>query len=87
MTKYYVCADTYTTGDVNGRNARIYTGRVKTIVEAEADCWAEVGEKGKGKIMAWLPAGCGACNYGCMPVEAVEELGDAEIYDRMRTIE
>lgn len=87
MIKYYVKADTYTTGAVNGKQEKVFAGRVKAIVEAGEGCYAEAIAKGKAVIEAGLPEQYKGCNYGCMPVAAVEEMGDTETYDRMMTIE
>ena len=80
MIKYYVCADVYTTGEVNGRTERIREGRVKAIVDAEPGCYADAISKGKDVINASLPEKYAACNYGCMAVEDADKMGDADTY-------
>lgn len=64
--------------------ASIHAGRVKTMVQAETP--KEAIDKGRAVIDAALEDGLRALNYGCMPVEAVAELGDEEVYARMRTV-
>lgn len=83
-TTYYVAADTYTMGDVNGHRQRVWCGRVKAIVEA--DGYSQAITRGKDVIEAGLQSGYAACNYGCMATQDAEALGDAEVYQRMRTI-
>lgn len=88
--KYYVSADVHRaataqeTTEIGVPNARIFAGRVKTIVDAESA--GDAITQGTQKISAAIEPDCMAINIGCMPVEDARRLGDEESYARMRTV-
>lgn len=90
MKKWYVAADAVRTATEGERaqigvaGARIYAGRVKTIVNADTP--QEAIEKGRAIIKAALEDGVQAANFGCMDVESAKAMGDEETYARMRTV-
>ena len=90
MKKWYVCADLERLASENEimeigvPGAYMYAGRVKTIVEADSP--KEAIEAGKPVIEASLKTGMKATSFGCMTLEGVIELGDEEVYAKMRTV-
>lgn len=88
--KWYVCADLARCASENESvkigvsGAYMYAGRVKTIVEAESP--KEAIEAGKPVIEASLMPGMKATDFGCMPLDCIIELGDEEVYAKMRTV-
>ena len=90
MKKWYVCADLERLASENEimeigvPGAYMYAGRVKTIVEADSP--KEAIEAGKPVIEASLKPGMKATSFGCMTLEGVIELGDEEVYAKMRTV-
>lgn len=88
--KYYVSADVHRaataqeTAETGVPNARVFAGRVKTIVDAESP--RDAIAQGTHKISAAIEPDCKAINIGCMPVEDARRLGDEESYARMRTV-
>lgn len=90
MKKWYVCADLERPAsekeimEIGVPGAYMYAGRVKTIVEADSP--KEAIEAGKPVIEASLKPGMKATSFGCMTLEGVIELGDEEVYAKMRTV-
>ena len=90
MKKWYVCADLERAAsekeiiEIGVPGAYMYAGRVKTIVEADSP--KEAIEAGKPVIEASLKPGMKATSFGCMTLEGVIELGDEEVYAKMRTV-
>ena len=90
MKKWYVCADLKRLASENEimeigvPGAYVYAGRVKTIVEADSP--KEAIEAGKPVIEASLKPGMKAINFGCMTLEGVINLGDEEVYAKMKTV-
>ena len=87
--KYYITADIDReprTTDKLPTPGRVFVGRVKTVVEAPEGDYAGAIEKGQSIITGSLKPGQTALNFGAMPVDAVEELGDAEIYAGYKTV-
>ncbi|MGN1370579.1 MAG: hypothetical protein ACI4WX_17025 [Aristaeellaceae bacterium] len=90
MKKWYVCADLGRPAsekeiiEIGVPGAYMYAGRVKTIVEADSP--KEAIEAGKPVIEASLKPGMKATSFGCMTFEGVIELGDEEVYAKMRTV-
>ena len=90
MKKWYVCADLERPSSDKGiieigvPGAYMYAGRVKTIVEADSP--KEAIEAGKPVIEESLETGMKATRFGCMTLDGVIELGDEEVYAKMRTV-
>ena len=90
MKKWYVCADLERCAsekeiiEIGVPGAYMYAGRVKTIVEADSP--KEAIEAGKPVIEASLNPGMKATSFGCMTLDGVIELGDEEVYAKMRTV-
>lgn len=90
MKKYYIVADVSRNpsaaeaSEICVPGARVFCGRVKAVAEAEA--WQDAFADGKKAIMESLTPDQTACNFGWMPVDDAEKMGDAEIYARCKTV-